>query len=468
MSARTLFEKIWDTHVVHQESDHDLLFVDRQLVGDPGHELTTHLKSGRKLADANSVFATPDHCTPTIADSLDALTDPKLRQIVVDFDDTAHQLGIHSIPWGDKRRGIMHVVGPEQGITLPGLVMVCTDSHTSTHGALGCVAFGIGESEAVHVLATQTIWQTRPKTMRINVHDRLDGGVSAKDLILTIIKTIGSSGGTGYAIEYAGSAIRALPMEGRLTLCNMTIEAGSRIGMVAPDEQTYTYLERRPFSPTGHNWEHALDYWQTLPSDEGAAFDCEIHIDAGTVAPMVTWGTNPQDVVSIQAHVPDPSLESEPDRRETMIEALAYMGLEAGMAVKDISVDRVFIGACTNSRISDLRAAAGVVRGRQAKVPAVVVAGSEPVKQEAEREGLDQVFRDAGLEWRVPGCSMCVGMNGDRVAPGERCASTSNRNFKGRQGPGARTHLVSPAMAAAAAVTGKFVDVRELLMDGAL
>ena len=465
MTARTLFEKNWDAHVIHEELGHDLLFVDRQLAGDPGHELITHLNSGRELARPNSVFATPDHCTPTTSDSLDALTDPKLRQLVVAFDGAAKRLGIHSIPWGDKRRGIMHVVGPEQGITLPGLVMVCTDSHTSTHGALGCIAFGIGESEAVHVLATQTIWQARPRTMRINIEGLLGVGISAKDLILTVIGTIGTAGGTGYAIEFAGSAIRALSMEGRLTLCNMTIEAGSRIGMVAPDEQTYAYLEGRPFAPSGSKWEHALDYWRTLPSDAQATFDREVHLDAKSVTPMVSWGTSPQDVVGVQATVPDPLIESDPDRRAAINDALVYMGLEAGMAITDITVDRVFIGACTNSRITDLRAAAAVVKGRKAKVPAMVVAGSELVKHQAEREGLDQVFRDAGLEWRVPGCSMCVGMNGDRVPPGERCASTSNRNFKGRQGPGARTHLVSPAMAAAAAVTGKFTDVRELLED---
>lgn len=465
MIGKTLFEKIWDTHVIHEELGHDLLFVDRQLAGDPGHELITHLNSGRELARPNSVFATPDHCTPTTSDSLDALIDPKLRQLVVAFDDAAKRLGIQSIPWGDNRRGIMHVVGPEQGITLPGLVMVCTDSHTSTHGALGCIAFGIGESEAVHVLATQTIWQARPRTMRINIEGLLGVGISAKDLILTVIGSIGAAGGTGYAIEFAGSAIRALSMEGRLTLCNMTIEAGSRIGMVAPDEQTYAYLEGRSFAPSGSKWEHALDYWRTLPSDPQATFDREVHLDAKLVTPMVSWGTSPQDVVGVQACVPDPLIESDPDRRAAINDALVYMGLEAGMAITDITVDRVFIGACTNSRITDLRAAAAVVKGRKAKVPAMVVAGSEPVKHQAEREGLDQVFRDAGLEWRVPGCSMCVGMNGDRVPPGERCASTSNRNFKGRQGPGARTHLVSPAMAAAAAVTGKFTDVRELLED---
>ena len=465
MPTRTMFEKIWDTHVIHQERGHDLLFVDRQLAGDPGHELVTHLNSGRALADPNSVFATPDHCTPTISDSLEALSDPKLRQLVIAFDGAAEQLGVHSIPWGDKRRGIMHVVGPEQGITLPGLVMVCTDSHTSTHGALGCIAFGIGESEAVHTLASQTIWQARPRTMRINIEGRLGAGVSAKDLILTVIKTIGTAGGTGHAIEYAGSAIQALSMEGRLTLCNMTIEAGSRIGMVAPDEQTYAYLEGRPFAPSGSKWERALDYWRTLPSDPGARFDREVQIDAQSVTPMVSWGTSPQDVVGVHGTVPDPALECDPERSAAMVDALHYMDLEAGMAITDISIDRVFIGACTNGRISDLRAAAAVVKGRKSKVPAMVVAGSEVVKREAEREGLDQVFRDAGLEWRIPGCSMCVGMNGDRVAPGERCASTSNRNFKGRQGPGARTHLVSPAMAAAAAVTGKFTDVRELFDD---
>ena len=463
MTAKTLFEKIWERHVICEELGQDLLFVDRQLAGDPGFELGIHLASGRKLANPDSVFTTPDHLTPSIEISVGD-GDPRLRELVTSFDRTAARLGVHSIPWGDARRGIMHVVGPEQGITLPGLVMVCTDSHTSTHGALGCIAFGIGESEAVHVLATQTLWQPRLKTMRINIDGELGFGVSAKDLVLAVIAAIGTAGGTGYAIEYAGSAVRALPMAGRLTLCNMTIEAGSRVGIIAPDDGTFAYLEGRPFAPAGAKWERALDYWQTLPSDADAVFDTEVALAGADIAPMVTWGTSPQDVVGVDGRVPNPDLEPDLERRAAIRDSLAYMGLDAGMAMTDIVVDRVFIGACTNSRIEDLRVAAAVVRGHQALVPTIVVPGSEVVKRDAEREGLHTVFLEAGIEWRIPGCSMCVGMNGDRVAPGERCASTSNRNFKGRQGPGARTHLVSPAMAAAAAITGKFADVRTLMM----
>lgn len=411
-------------------------------------------------------YLTPDHYTPTHTASIDAISEPRARAIVAAVDANAAEFGVHLFPWGDKRQGIAHVVGPEQGITLPGLVMVCGDSHTSTHGALGCISFGIGSSEVAHVMATQTLWQKRPQTMRITVAGQLGFGVTAKDLILAIIRHIGAAGGTGYAIEYAGPAIRGLSMEGRLTLCNMTIEAGSRTGIVAPDELTYRYIEGRPYAPCGDKWQRALEFWRALPSDEDAAFDRQVSLDGAAIAPMVTWGNSPQEAVQVTEAVPDPEDEADSDQRAAMRAALDYMGLTAGTPIQDVRVDKVFIGACTNSRIEDLRAAAAVAKGRKVSVPAWVVPGSGLVKAQAEAEGLDRVFLDAGFEWRLPGCSMCVGMNGDTLAPGERSASTSNRNFRGRQGRGSRTHLVSPAMAAAAAIHGHFTDVRHM-MEGA-
>ena len=375
---------------------------------------------------------------------------------------TAEQ-GVMFFGIGDDRRGIVHVVGPEQGLTLPGILLVCGDSHTATHGAFGCLAFGVGSSEVEHVMITQTLWQKKPKAMRITVDGRLGFGVTAKDVILAIIARIGAGGGVGHVIEYAGAVIRAMTMDQRMTVCNMSIEAGARAGMVAPDQTTFAYLEGRPFAPKGDRWARALEYWTTLPTDAGATFDREVTLDGAEIAPAVTWGTSPQDALPITERVPDPARAADPTRRDSMQRALAYMGLTAGTPLTDITVDRVFIGSCTNSRLDDLRAAAQVVKGRRAVVPAWVVPGSGLVKRAAEAEGLDRIFRDAGFEWREAGCSMCVGMNGDLVGPGERCASTSNRNFVGRQGKGARTHLVSPAMAAAAAVTGKLTDVRTLL-----
>jgi 3-isopropylmalate/(R)-2-methylmalate dehydratase large subunit len=363
---------------------------------------------------------------------------------------------------GDPRRGIVHVIGPEQGLTVPGITLVCGDSHTATHGAFGALAFGIGSSEVEHVMATQTLWQRKPLTMRVAVEGRLGPDVGAKDVILTIISRIGAGGGVGHAIEYAGSAIRAMSMDERMTVCNMSIEAGARAGMIAPDETTFAYLEGRPFAPKGEAWREALAWWTALPSDPGARFDREVELAASEIVPTVTWGTSPQDALPITGRVPDPSTVSDPGRREAMARALAYMGLQPGTPLSEIAVHRVFIGSCTNSRLDDLRAAARVARGRRAVVPAWIVPGSGLIKRAAEAEGLDRVFRDAGFEWREAGCSMCVGMNGETARPGERVASTSNRNFEGRQGKGARTHLMSPAMAAAAAVTGRLTDVRTL------
>ncbi len=467
MTGKTLFEKIWERHVVTERDDgQTLLYIDRHLAHDGSFNAFRRLRRlGLPVRRPDQTFATPDHYVPTHTADLDGLPDPKAREIVKAIDANAADFGVHIFPWGDRRQGIAHVVGPEQGITLPGLMMVCGDSHTSTHGALGCLAFGIGASEVAHVLATQTLWQRRPKTMRISVEGTLGFGVTAKDVILTIIREIGTAGGTGHAIEYAGEAIRALSMEGRLTLCNMTIEAGSRFGIVAPDETTYRYVEGRPFAPAGEKWQRALAFWKTLPSDADARFDREVVLDCTTIAPMVTWGNSPQDAEQVTGRVPDPAAEADPDRRHAIEQALDYMGLTAGQAIRDIAVDKVFIGACTNARIEDLRAAAAVAKGRRAKVQALVVPGSGLVKEQAEREGLDRIFTEAGFEWRLPGCSMCVANNGDMLKPGERSASTSNRNFRGRQGPGGRTHLVSPAMAAAAAITGHFTDVRELMEE---
>ena len=465
MAAQTLFDKIWDKHVVAARDDgQTLLYIDRHLCHDGSFSGFLRLReSGRDVRRPKQTFATPDHYTPTGSASLDAIEDDTAREIVTSIDKNCADFGVHLFPWGDARQGIAHVVGPEQGITLPGLTMVCGDSHTSTHGALGCISFGIGSSEVTHVLATQTIWQTKPKTMRITVDGALGFGVTAKDIVIAIIRQISAAGGVGYAIEYAGPAIEKLSIEGRLTVCNMTIEAGSRTGMVAPDDKTIDYIKGRPFAPTGKKWEQAAAYWRTLPSDADAQFDKQVTVDGSAIAPMVTWGNSPQDAVQVTGSVPDPSEETDLERRAAMIAALDYMALVPGTAIADIAVDRVFIGSCTNSRIEDLRAAAAVAKGRKATVPTLVVPGSGLVKKQAEAEGLDKIFTAAGFEWRLPGCSMCVGVNGDQVPSGERSASTSNRNFRGRQGPGSRTHLVSPAMAAAAAVNGRFTDVRRMM-----
>jgi 3-isopropylmalate/(R)-2-methylmalate dehydratase large subunit len=410
-------------------------------------------------------FATPDHFIPTDSRDLERMADPEKRAMANALQDDARGAGIRLFALGDARQGIVHVVGPEQGLSRPGMLIVCGDSHTSTHGALGALAFGIGATEVAHVLATQSIWQRPPKAMRIRVDGALGPGVSAKDIILAIIAKIGAAGAVGHAIEYAGSTIRALSMEGRLTVCNMSIEAGARAGLIAPDATTFAYLEGRPFAPKGVEWDAAVARWSALASDEDAHFDAEVALDAATLQPMVTWGTSPEDALPIGSRVPDPAQAPDSARRAAMQRALDYMGLTPGTPLAQVPVDRVFIGSCTNGRIEDLRAAAAVVRGRKvdARVKAWVVPGSGLVKQEAEAAGLDRVFLDAGFEWRHPGCSMCLGTNGDLVASGERCASTSNRNFMGRQGPGARTHLLSPAMAAAAAIRGTLTDVRELV-----
>ena len=468
MTALTLYDKLWDSHVVRTESDGTtLLYVDRHLV----HEVTSPqafegLKlAGRKLWRSGSIIATADHNTPTLHWE-QGITDPTSRIQVDALDRNIREFGAKAyFPFRDQRQGIVHVIGPENGATLPGMTVVCGDSHTSTHGAFGCLAFGIGTSEVEHVLATQCLLTRQSKAMLVTVDDGLPFGCTAKDIALAIIGKIGTAGGTGYAIEFAGTAIRALSMEGRMTVCNMAIEAGARSGMIAVDETTIAYLEGRPFAPKGELWNRAVAHWRTLKSDPDALFDRVVTLDAATIAPQVTWGTSPEMVTTIEGRVPDPDREKDPLVREGIERALVYMGLEPNTAMMDIRIDKVFIGSCTNSRIEDLRAAASIVRGRRkadnVKL-ALVVPGSGQVKQQAEREGLDRIFTAAGFEWREPGCSMCLGMNDDRLGPGERCASTSNRNFEGRQGPGGRTHLVSPAMAAAAAIAGHFVDVRRL------
>ncbi|GLR12910.1 3-isopropylmalate dehydratase large subunit [Chitinimonas prasina] len=464
--AQTLYDKLWHSHVVHEEADGTvLLYIDRHLV----HEVTSPqafegLKlAGRKPWRISSIVATADHNTPT--DHWDeGIKDPISRQQVETLDANIREVGaLAYFPFKDQRQGIVHVVGPENGATLPGMTVVCGDSHTSTHGAFACLAHGIGTSEVEHVMATQTLTAKKSKAMLVRVDGQLGRGVTAKDIALAVIGRIGTAGGTGYAIEFGGAAIRALSMEGRMTLCNMAIEAGARAGMVAVDQITIDYLQGRPFSPKGEVWDQAVAHWRTLVSDEGASFDAVVELDAGSIAPQVTWGTSPEMVVTVADRVPDPANETDPTRKSGMERALAYMGLQANTPISEIPVDKVFIGSCTNSRIEDLRAAAAVARGHKkaANVKAVlVVPGSGLVKAQAEAEGLDKVFVEAGFEWREPGCSMCLAMNADRLEPGERCASTSNRNFEGRQGQGGRTHLVSPEMAAAAAIAGHFVDVR--------
>ena len=467
--ATTLFDKIWSAHVVTQRDDGQcLLYVDRHLVQD-GSAPAFEMLRQRRLAvrRPERTFATPDHFVPTDSRSLGRMADPEKRAMAQALHDDCANAGIRFFGLDDARQGIVHVVAPEQGLSLPGHLIVCGDSHTSTHGALGSLAFGIGASEVAHVLATQTLWQRKPRTLRVAVDGGLSRGVAAKDIILAVIGRLGTSGATGHVIEYAGEAIEALSMEARRTICKMSIEAGARAGMIAPDDTTFEWLAGRPHAPQGAQWTAALDRWRHLRTDDGATFDREVTLDASALAPMVTWGTSPEDVLPISGSVPDPTHEADTERRDAMRRTLAYMGLEAGQRLTDIPVQRVFIGSCTNGRIEDLRSAAGVVRGRRvaAGVEAWVVPGSGLVKQQAESEGLDAIFRAAGFQWRYAGCSMCLATNGDRVAPGERCASTSNRNFVGRQGPGARTHLMSPAMAAAAAVTGRLADARALLQD---
>jgi 3-isopropylmalate/(R)-2-methylmalate dehydratase large subunit len=466
MSApRTLYDKIWDDHVVDVQPDGTaLLYIDRHLV----HEVTSPQAfeglrtSGRTVRAPQRTLAVVDHNVPTTDRSLPN-EDPESAAQIAALAENAREFGVEYYDEFDKRQGIVHIVGPEQGFTLPGMTIVCGDSHTSTHGAFGALAHGIGTSEVEHVLATQTLIQKKAKNMRVTVDGTLPDGVGAKDIILAIIGTIGTAGGTGYVIEYAGEAIRALSMEGRMTVCNMSIEGGARAGLIAPDEKTFAYIAGRPKAPQGAAFEEARRFWETLVSDEGAHFDAEIRLDAASLPPTVTWGTSPEDVVSIEGVVPDPALIADDNRRAAKQRALEYMGLKAGTPITDIRLDRVFIGSCTNGRIEDLRAAAKIVEGKHvaAGVSAMVVPGSGLVKEQAEAEGLDKIFLAAGFEWREPGCSMCLAMNPDRLAPQERCASTSNRNFEGRQGFKGRTHLVSPIMAAAAAIAGHFVDVRD-------
>jgi 3-isopropylmalate/(R)-2-methylmalate dehydratase large subunit len=471
LTPRTLYDKLWDEHVIHREDDGTcLLYIDRHLV----HEVTSPQAfeglraAGRKPWRTSSVVATADHNTPTTGweRGIDGIEDLTSREQVVTLDRNIREFSIATyFPFLDQRQGIVHVIGPEQGATLPGMTVVCGDSHTSTHGALGCLAFGIGTSEVEHVLATQCLMARKMKNMLVQIDGRLPTGVTAKDLVLAVIGRIGTAGGTGYAIEFGGSAMRALSVEGRMTVCNMAIEAGARSGMVAVDDITIDYLRGRPLAPTGEAWSQAEAYWRTLQSDPGARFDLVVRLDAAEIRPQVTWGTSPEMVVAVDERVPDPDREKDPVRREGMERALQYMGLQPNTPIEAIRIDKVFIGSCTNSRIEDLRAAATVVRGRRKADSvrlAMVVPGSGQVKRQAEAEGLHRVFTDAGFEWREPGCSMCLAMNADRLEPGERCAATSNRNFEGRQGTGGRTHLVSPAMAAAAALAGHFVDVRKL------
>ena len=468
MAAKTLYDKLWESHLVDQDADGTaLIYIDRHLV----HEVTSAqayegLKiAGRKPWRVRSIVATADHNTPT-RDWDRGIQDPISRLQVETLDQNIKEHGaLTYFPFRDERQGIVHVIGPETGATLPGMTVVCGDSHTSTHGAFGCLAFGIGTSEVEHVLATQCLVTKNMKAMQVLVEGRLGAGVTAKDIALAVIGQIGTAGGTGHAIEFSGSTIRGLSMEGRMTLCNMAIEAGARAGMVAVDDTTIEYVKGRPLAPRGAMWDQAAAYWRTLKSDEGAQFDKVVTFDAAIIQPQVTWGTSPQMVTTVDGTVPDPAKEADPVKREGLERALNYMGLKPNTPITGIKLDKVFIGSCTNSRIEDLRAAAAVVQGRKVASSiklAMVVPGSGPVKRQAEQEGLDKIFVAAGFEWREPGCSMCLGMNEDQLSSGERCASTSNRNFEGRQGAGGRTHLVSPAMAAAAAITGHFIDVREM------
>ena len=473
MIGRTLYDKLWDAHVVHTEEDGtSILYIDRHLV----HEVTSPqafeglLMAGRPVWRTTSIVATADHNTPTTGWELglDGITDPTSRQQVETLDHNIRAVGAAAyFPFLDKRQGIVHVIGPENGATLPGMTVVCGDSHTSTHGAFGALAHGIGTSEVEHVLATQTLLAKKAKNMLVKVEGTLAAGVTAKDVVLAIIGRIGTAGGTGYTIEFGGSTIRSLSMEGRMTICNMAIEAGARAGLVAVDDKTLQYIKGRPMAPKGVEWDQAVAYWRTLQSDPDAKWDAVVELDAAQIRPQVTWGTSPEMVLSIDDRVPDPDKEKDSSKRSAIENALKYMGLEPNKAIADVRIDKVFIGSCTNSRIEDMREAAAVVKKVGGRVAsnvklALVVPGSGQVKAQAEAEGLHEIFKAAGFEWRQPGCSMCLAMNADRLEPGERCASTSNRNFEGRQGAGGRTHLVSPAMAAAAALAGHFVDVRRM------
>jgi len=462
----TLFEKIWDRHVVMRRGDDVLLYVDRHLV----HEVTSPQafeglrQAGRAVRRPGSILAVPDHNVPTTPERAVRIDDRESREQIEALRRNALGTGIPLYDISDPRQGIVHIIGPEAGLVQPGIAVVCGDSHTGTLGAFGAIAFGIGTSEVEHVLATQTLWQKMPRQMRVAVTGALRPLVTPKDVILAVIAKIGAAGGTGYAIEFSGDTIRRMSMEGRMTVCNMTIEAGARFGLIAPDGITFAYLEGRPLAPPPGQWDAAVSFWKGLPSDPDAAWDREVALDASSLDPHVTWGTSPQDALPVGGAVPDPAAQADPGERARMRRALEYMGLSPGKRLTGIPVDKVFIGSCTNARIEDLRAAAAVAKGRKVApgVAALVVPGSGLVKRQAEEEGLDKVFRDAGFEWRLPGCSMCLGMNPDRLKPGERCASTSNRNFEGRQGPGGRTHLMSPPMAAAAAIAGHITDVREV------
>lgn len=461
---RTMFAKIWEAHeVLRHPAGPSLLYIDRDLIHEGSFHAFADLRArGLKPRRPRQIFGIADHYVPTLGRRAQDAATPAIARMIDTFDENMEWGGIRHFPIQSPQQGIVHVVAPEQGITLPGLTIVCSDSHTSTQGAFGAVAFGIGQSENAHVLATQTLWQVRPKTMRVTIDGRLAHGVTAKDVMLTLIAAIGAAGAGGHAIEYAGQVVRDMSIEGRLTMCNMSIEAAARLGMVAPDETTFAYLRGRRFAPSEAEWQQAQAAWRQLPTDPGATFDREVVLDGSGIAPMVTWGTSPEDAVAITGRVPAPDSFSTADKRKAAAKSLEYMDLAPGVALDGLAIDKVFIGSCTNSRIEDLRAAAAVLKGRRATVPAIVVPGSTRVKAQAEAEGLAAIFRAAGFEWRESGCSMCAAMNGDVVGPGERCASTSNRNFMGRQGPGARTHLVSPAMAAAAAITGRLTDVRRI------
>ena len=462
-TPRTMFGKIWEAHeILRHPAGPSLLYIDRDLIHEGSfHAFADLQRRGLKPRRPKQIFGIADHYVPTLGRSASDAS-PAIARMIDTFEDNMSWGGLRHFGLASRDQGIVHVVAPEQGITLPGLTIVCSDSHTSTQGAFGAIAFGIGQSENAHVLATQTLWQVRPKTMRVSVNGKLGQGITAKDVMLALIAKIGAAGAGGHAIEYTGQVVRDLSMEGRLTLCNMSIEAAARLGMIAPDETTFDYVRGRRFAPNEQEWDAAVAAWRDQVSDDEAVFDREVSLEGADIAPMVTWGTSPEDAVAITARVPDPDSFASLEKRKAAAQSLDYMGLVPGTRLDGLKIDQVFIGSCTNSRIEDLRAAAALLKDRRATVPAIVVPGSTQVKAQAESEGLAQIFRDAGFEWRESGCSMCAAMNGDVVAPGQRCASTSNRNFVGRQGPGARTHLVSPAMAAAAAVTGTLTDVRRL------
>lgn len=466
-SPRTLFDKIWDSHVITERPGGDaLLHIDRNFVHEGSfHAFGALAKEGRKVRKPRQNFAVADHYVPTVGRErgLDAAEDADARHMIQLLEENCRINGVAHFGMDDARQGIVHVIGPELGITQPGLTITCGDSHTSTHGALGAYAFGTGASQLKQILATQCLWLKKPKTLRVTVNGRLAPGVTGKDVVLAIIAKIGTAGATGHVIEFAGPAIRGLSIEGRLTVCNMAIEAGGRAGMIAPDDAVYEYLHGREYAPKGADWDRALAQWRALPSDEGARFDREVTLDGAALEPMLTWGTSPEEALPVSGRIPDPQSLGDADKRAHALQALAYMDLKPGMALTDIRIDRAFIGSCTNGRIEDLRAAAAVLKGRKSMIPAWISPGSTPLKAQAEAEGLHRIFLDAGVEWRASGCSSCAAMNGDKVPPGLRCASTSNRNFEGRQGKGARTHLMSPAMAAAAMVTGRVTDVRTLL-----